>query len=62
MVEKLGVSTQRKPPPNTKSLAIFSHTPEGIRMQTGERQLAVGGNALDHTAIRPNLSLISPCI
>ena len=45
-----------KPPPDPKSLATPSpsHMPQPgyEHMGSGERQLAVSGNALDHTAIR----------
>ena len=47
-------SNRRKPPPNPKSLATFSHAPVVYAPGhlNGERQLAVSGNALDHMAIR----------
>ena len=45
-------STQRKPPPDPKSLLTFSRPRWGPNSGGGERYLAVTGNGLDHTAIR----------
>ena len=47
-------SNRRKPPPNPKALATFSHAPVVFvpGHVNGERQLAVSGKALDHMAIR----------
>ena len=39
---------KRKPPPDVKSLATFLHA----LLDSGKRQLAVIGNASDHTPIR----------
>ena len=48
-----------KTPPNPMSLATFSHAPGGIRARSGERQLAVSGNALEHPAIRAGKSTLA---
>ena len=45
-------STQQKPPPNPKSLGIFSHAHAGIQIQAvAERKRAISGGILDCLAI-----------
>ena len=46
-------TTQRKPSPKSKSLTTVSHSLAGIQTcSSGERQLVVSANALNHMAIR----------
>ena len=55
-----GGGNRPKPPLNLKSQATFTCPGCDSNPDSGERQLAVSGNALDHTAIRagPSASFI----